>query len=461
MMSKKITRREWLRVTIGTVVGLVAGGIAGYYLRGMVAPPPPAVKHYRFMTYSAKVDEWFPVILYRYRKEKRPDVTVSFKRVEWLDWPVAFSSAIAAGEKLDFILYDPHWAAKYVEQGLIPDHYELFPKEFLKDWYPWTLEANVVASGKAHILVGIPYDVQTFGIYYNRKIFKDHGIEIPDWVRKEYPDALTKEEFYEVCETLKKKGIEPIAFAGGEPWYYIFPFYFAVLQYQPDPVKFAIDSMKGRIRYDGPEYQQIFEEAKRLSKYFAKGFKAEKESTAASLYVTGKTAMFIGGTWARRYMLPVAPPDFPWDVMPVPYSPPLHGGTFGGTSPSWAVLSSVKGEDLDIVIDLIKFACRDDNILTYTSICPGVGLPFKPTYKDEVLKRGLFKPPEIFEKFLKISQFAKVWLDWVYEPEIVTAINTETSNVIAGVHTPKEAAKEVQRVHEKLVKEGKAYYPQE
>jgi|GEM_PF-6556669 len=457
----KISRREWLRVTAGTIVGIAVGGVAGYYIRGLVAPPPPSVREFNFMTYSAKVDEWFPVILYRYRKERRPDVSVTFRRVEWLDWPVAFSSAIAAGEKLDFILYDPHWASQYVEQGLIPDHYKLFPKEFLKDWYEWTLEANVVASGKARILSGIPYDVQTFGIYYNKKIFGDSGIEVPEWLNKDHPDAFTKDEFYEVCETLRKKGIDPIAFAGGESWYYIFPFYFAILQFQSDPVGFAINSMKGRIRYDGPEYVQIFEEAKNLSKYFAKGFMAEKESTAASLYVAGKTAMFIGGTWARRYMMTVAPPDFPWEVMPVPYNPPLHGASFGGTSPSWAILSTVKDENLDIVIDLIKFACRDDNILVYTSIDPGVGLPFKPTYKDKVVEQGLFKPIGIFDSFLRISQFAKVWLDWVYEPEIVTAINTEVSNVIQGVHTPKEAAQEVQRVHDKLVKEGKAYYPQE
>ncbi|MEM4004788.1 MAG: extracellular solute-binding protein, partial [Desulfurococcaceae archaeon] len=315
--------------------------------------------------------------------------------------------------------------------------------------------------GKSRILCGIPYDVQTFGIYYNKKIFRQMGIEVPNWLTKDYPDAFTRDEFYDICDMLKRNGIEPIAFAGGETWYYIFPFYFAILQFQKDPVEFAINSMKGRIRYEGPEYEQIFEEAKNLSKYFAEGFKVEKESTAASLYTAGKTAMFIGGTWARRYMIPVAPPDFPWGVFPVPYNPPLHGGTFGGTSPSWAILSTVKGEDLEVLKDFIMFVCEDTNILTYTSIDPGVGLPFKSTYKDEVIKLNLFRPAEIFNEFLRISEFAKVWLDWVYEPEIVTAITTEISNVIMGIHTPKEASREVQRVHDKLVKEGKAYYPQE
>ena len=68
----------------------------------------------------------------------------------------------------------------------------------LADWYP-------TYEGRTSVL---PYSVTAASVIYNRRIFEEHGLEIP----------TTWEEFLTVCETLQGADVTPIYGTFLEPW---------------------------------------------------------------------------------------------------------------------------------------------------------------------------------------------------------------------------------------------------
>lgn len=50
-------------------------------------------------------------------------------------------------------------------------------------------------------LYAYPLDCSGEGVFYNKKVFEDNGLKVPE----------TYEDFLTVCDTLKSKGITPVA----------------------------------------------------------------------------------------------------------------------------------------------------------------------------------------------------------------------------------------------------------
>ncbi len=68
----------------------------------------------------------------------------------------------------------------------------------LADWYP-------TYEGRTSVL---PYSVTAASVIYNRRLFEEHGLEVP----------TTWEEFLAVCETLQGAGVTPIYSTFLDPW---------------------------------------------------------------------------------------------------------------------------------------------------------------------------------------------------------------------------------------------------
>lgn len=68
----------------------------------------------------------------------------------------------------------------------------------LADWYP-------TYEGRTSVL---PYSVTAASVIYNRRIFEEHGLEVP----------TTWEEFLTVCETLQSADVTPIYATFLDPW---------------------------------------------------------------------------------------------------------------------------------------------------------------------------------------------------------------------------------------------------
>lgn len=142
--------------------------------------------------------------------------------------------------------------------------------------------------------------VNSFGIVYNTKVFKDNGLEVP----KSY------EEFDAACAKLKDAGITPIYVSMADSWtvnQIMNAEWPNILSKNPD----ALEKLnKNEIRWDSlPEFTQMFE---RLKGYVDKGYLNSDMSTATyemgqKALASGQAAMMYMGDWADPEYVKVEP----------------------------------------------------------------------------------------------------------------------------------------------------------
>ncbi|MFW3463937.1 ABC transporter substrate-binding protein [Streptomyces sp. 058-1L] len=153
------------------------------------------------------------------------------------------------------------------------------------------LEPAAVSTIKALYdgkLQTLPYEYNIEGIFYNKKIFKEKGIEVPG----------TWDELVTASDKLNTKGVQPFAASGQQGW----PITRLISGYLyrslgPD----ALDKVNaGLAQLTEPEYVKAAEEIAALGKkgYFGKGVGSIDYDTAMNQFLTGKSAMFYMGSWA-------------------------------------------------------------------------------------------------------------------------------------------------------------------
>ncbi|MER8193571.1 extracellular solute-binding protein [Streptomyces microflavus] len=153
------------------------------------------------------------------------------------------------------------------------------------------LEPAAVSTIKALYggkLQTLPYEYNIEGIFYNKKIFKEKGIEVPG----------TWDDLLAASDKLNTKGVQPFAASGQQGW----PITRLISGYLyrslgPD----ALDKVNaGLAQLTEPEYVKAAEEIAALGKkgYFGKGVGSIDYDTAMNQFLTGKSAMFYMGSWA-------------------------------------------------------------------------------------------------------------------------------------------------------------------
>ncbi len=159
----------------------------------------------------------------------------------------------------DFYLLNPDVLQKTGEEGRLADLSDL---ECAKNLREVVKLANTV-DGK---LMGIPQEVVVYGLFVNKDMFDQYGLEMPN----------TPEEFLECCRVFKKNGIEtPI---GANRWWletFVFAQAYADLYNGDDPAA---------------EIEALNNGERKYSDYMRKGFEYLKELIDLG-YIDAETAL--------------------------------------------------------------------------------------------------------------------------------------------------------------------------
>ncbi|WP_078554150.1 extracellular solute-binding protein [Bacillus alkalicellulosilyticus] len=178
------------------------------------------------------------------------------------------------------------WAAGYMEPFLegnmfasLDDTLEQIDNEFV----PGTTEA-FASEG---ITYGLPLELNIAPIYYNKNIFAEHNLEVPE----------TYEEFKNVVTTLQEAGVTPITVGNREPWtgsmWYM---YLADRIAGPDTLTQAIN------REDTFENEGLIQAAQEIQNLvdmnaFVRGFNGLGNEEAKGPFMNEQAAMYMMGTW--------------------------------------------------------------------------------------------------------------------------------------------------------------------
>lgn len=219
-------------------------------------------------------------------EKENPDIKVKRTAFKVADLRNTIKPAINSGEGPDVFSYDAGagYLGVLAKAGLALDLSEYREKYGWDDrFHDWALEKTVYDGG----LYGIANELEMLGVFYNKEIFEEANAEIPK----------TYDEFLQLCQMFKDKGITPIIMDDKEQW----PgFHYESIWLNAfvgaDKVKQAI---AGEIPWTTEGFGEALDE---LYKVFESGYATEKPLSLAyedanKAFYAGEGAMRVTGTW--------------------------------------------------------------------------------------------------------------------------------------------------------------------
>lgn len=214
-----------------------------------------------------------------------------------------------------------------------------------------------------------PWNAVTYGVFYNEKLFKDHGWNIPQ----------TWDDLYSLCDQIKATGIACIAFPGVYPEYFTMTAWWDLV----DRIGGRQDQLNMENLVPGAwNTPTVVEDNTMLRKLvvqgdFQSGWQGQDHTASQTLFVTGKAAMNFNGTWLESEMRNITPQDFQMGFFPIPG---VNDGKGNSTdmrvgSDWWFIPTAAKQPEL--AGEFLKFVFSIDNARTFVqttqSLSPIVG----------------------------------------------------------------------------------------
>lgn len=235
--------------------------------------------------------------------EAYPNIKIKFDPTNPPDYNATLGTQLEGGTGPDlFYLRSFATSRQLFEQGFIepladlPGLKENFSEASLG---PWS-----AADGTPY---GVPMIAVSHGIYYNKDLFKQLGIEVP----------TTWEELLAAAQKIKDAGFTPFANASGDSWT------IAEIVFMNLAPTF-IGGYEGRQAYLNGErcfndenMVKAFQAVADLAPFVPEGQEALAYYDSQALFEQGKAAMWLGGSWD----IPVYEKDitdFEWGVFAVP-----------------------------------------------------------------------------------------------------------------------------------------------
>lgn len=218
---------------------------------------------------------------------------------------------------------------------------------------PGTLDPYTV-DGKTY---GIPFIYSVFGVWYNRAMFEAHGWRTP----------RTWDEFFALCEQIKRSGIAPLAFQGMYP-YYADSLIRHTYHQLAGEAAYAAQSRLEPGCFDNPEMIETFRLVQRTAlDYFQPGAMGMTHTGAQLEFFQGRTAMVICGTWLKSEMEGNIPDGFRLGMFSYPLPESEHADAaaiYAGTNYYFVFTDSGRPEQ---AADFLRFMTSRDQALRFAS----------------------------------------------------------------------------------------------
>jgi raffinose/stachyose/melibiose transport system substrate-binding protein len=323
----------------------------------------------------------------------------------------------------------------YLKAGLAAE----LPNE-IKDLMKYTPEIN----GKVYYA---PIEIMAQGVFYNRGIFHDNGIEVPK----------TYGEFIAVSEKLKAVGITPLAFGGKDPWHTLFSMT-TLLQtniINKNP-RFNEDLNNGNAKWTDEDVVQTLQKYQDL---FNKGYIDKKgalstpDAQIPTLIGMGKAAMVIEGPWMIKPIME-ANKDMELGYFPLPAEKaedtliPVQGLGAGWGLSADAVKDPAKKE---AAIEFLKFFFSKEIYMknlremgSFSTIKEELSVEREPagTDMEKALNDG--KSSVYYAEGVGEAELPAGW--WEYSWKV-------NQDLAVGVLNAQEAGQKLQEYYEKMLSE--------
>lgn len=369
-------------------------------------------------------DKVFKKIAEGFEKE-HPKVDVKYVNVPFGEAQNKFKNAAQAGAGApDVIRSEVAWTPEFADLGYLAP---LDGTAALKDEGDF-LEQAAASTKYKDKTYAVPQVIDSMGIFYNKKIFKEAGVEVPENIA----DLKT------VSKTIKDKTGKTGLYLRGDDAYWFLSFLYG-------EGGDLVDAKSKTVTVNNPEGVKAFETVKNLvDSGAAKTDATDGWENMQSSFKDGKVAMMINGPWAVADTL--TGKEFTdkanLGISPVPAGTAGQGAPQGGHN--LAVYAGSK--NLDASYAFVEYMTSVE-----TQAQTAGELNLLPTRTSAYAKQEA-ADSEIVQFFKPVVETA-VERPWIPETgSLFAPLVTEYTKVLTGQTTPEKAASTTGDSYRKLLK---------
>lgn len=239
--------------------------------------------------------------------------------------------------------------------------------DWTEDYSSSVLEAPTTSyNGR---IISAPFgDVTVFGICYNKQVFSDNNIEIPQ----------TWEDLLKACETLKAAGVTPIymsATTDNEWTLQIIPIDARLKMEQDDPESMTKLNSHQALWVDMDYMLQTFERMLELKEkgYIQDTFLSDNYADAQEALLTGTAAMYPQATWIYAELKSVAESDEELEnigFFPIPATEAQNSIAYSEYPTGFSV--PVKGDQAELAVKVVGELVSAEAMTVYYGLHEGI-----------------------------------------------------------------------------------------
>lgn len=292
-------------------------------------------------------------IINKWNQSNKYGVTLKPEFLSTSDYKTKLATMMASDAEPDIVFtYELGYLGNFVDGKKIVDLQKYFDDD--KDWADSFNDGTTEQETYDGHIYGVP-TAQTMAVmYYNKKIFKDNGIEIPK----------TYEDYTKACDKLKKAGVTPVALAATSDDAWLVSQYIQQLSDGLAGAKVFNALKEGTGKWNDPSFitaAQMFQKEIKAG-YFEDGFTGVSGDEARAQFQQGQTAMYFNGTWEVSTLQDKdntqEADNIGCFVMPASDSA-NNGVNVGSLDNSFAVTKNCK--NVEAAIDFLKYWTNKDN----------------------------------------------------------------------------------------------------
>ncbi len=354
-----------------------------------------------------------------------PEATVDLQWIPYTEYNEKMKATIAAGDYPEIPAIHPGSPqySLYKAGELLALNNELktgFPKYFPSALADLTFDGNITS---------IPLDVNNLTVFYNKTIFKQLGLKIPE----------TIDDLIALCKTLKGAGYMGIAHGAKDGW----PagdLYFQMVAYTDGSHTLLRKADFGKISWNRPEFIDAALQILRMNAngVFPPGTASVDYFTGAvQLFTQQKTAMFYpAGSWIVGGFDTQFPEGVEYGLFPFPkISKTQDFYSTGGVATNWGIFKNAKHQDLTLAYYRIAADMTSAQTLVDNSMIP----PFAVNIQA---KR------EILADMIKAQAIAQT--RFVFTPELHSQVMSGVQGLFTGELTAAQFVAALDRVEKTL-----------
>ncbi|WP_149202694.1 extracellular solute-binding protein [Actinotalea subterranea] len=355
-------------------------------------------------------------------EDANPGVTVEIQSIQNEDMDGKLQTALNSGDAPDiFMARGGGKLADIVEAGQALDLTDLIADD-VEAAVGGTLNAFSI-DGKVY---GMPTSVLPGGIYYNKAMFEQAGIEGTPETMAELEDAVAK---------IKAIGVEPIALGGKAAWPAAHWYYFFALRTCSQE---AMETDGAAVKFEDPCWTKAAEELQAFAAVepFHEGFlTTDAQGSAASsagMIANEQAAMELMGAWNPGVIADLTPDkkpmeDLGWFPFPAVEDGEGDPSAMMGGVDGYACSADAPAEECAAFLNFFMSKERQE---AYAEAF--VTLPASQE------AQGVVTDPALLDVLAAYNDaaYVQVWLDTQFGQNVGNALNAGVVEMLAGSGTP-------------------------